>query len=166
MQFELLNVSETDRENMTNLLYKYFSLFTENINELGKAKSVQHLIRTTKLPNVMPMRRTPERLRLIVKKQIDEMLRNNVIRPSTSPFASPILLVAKKEEGQMRFCVDYRALNSVTIKDKYPIPNIQLIIDSLHGAKYFSTLDLLSGYWQIEIAEKHKYKTAFICEYG
>ncbi len=62
----------------------------------------------------------------------------------------------------MRFCVDYRALNSVTIKEKYLIPNIQLIIDSLHGAKYFSTLDLLSGYWQIEIAEKHKYKTVFI----
>jgi hypothetical protein len=92
----------------------------------------------------MPMRRTPERLRFIVKKQIDEMLKNNVIRP-TSPFASPILLVAKKEEGQMRF-LDYRALNSVTIKDKYPIPNIQLIIDSLHGAKYFSIFDLLSGY--------------------
>jgi hypothetical protein len=166
MQFELLNVNETDRENMKNLLYKYFSLFTENINELGKAKSVQHLNRTTKLPNVMPMRRTPERLLLIVKKQINDMLKNNVIRPSTSPFASPILFVAKKEEGQMRFCIDYRALNSVTIKDKYPIPNIQLIIDSLHGAKYFSTLDLLSGYWQIEIAEKHKHKTAFICEYG
>ena len=94
------------------------------------------------------------------------MLKNNIIRPSTSPFVSPILLVAKKEEGQMRCCVDYRALNSVTIKDKYPIPNIQLIIDSLHGAKYFSTLDLLSRYWQIEIAEKHKYKTVFICEYG
>jgi hypothetical protein len=76
MQLELLNVNETDRENMKNLLYKYFSLFTENINELGKAKSVQHLIRTTKLPNVMPMRRTPERLRLIVKKKIDEMLKN------------------------------------------------------------------------------------------
>jgi hypothetical protein len=111
------------------------------------------------------MPRTPERLRLIVKQQINDMLKNNIIRPSTSPFASPILLVAKKEEGQMRFCVDYRALNSVTIKDKYPIPNIQLIIDSLHGAKYFSTLDLLSGYWQIEIAKKHKYKTAFICKY-
>jgi hypothetical protein len=94
------------------------------------------------------------------------MLRNNIIRPSTSPFACPILLVAKKEEGQMRFCVDYRPLNNVTVKDRYPIPNIQLIIDSLHGAKYFSTLDLLSGYWQIEIEEKHKYKTAFICEYG
>jgi hypothetical protein len=93
------------------------------------------------------------------------MLKHNIIRPSTSPFASPILLVAKKE-GQMRFCVDYRELNSVTIKDRYPIPNIQLIIYSLHGARYFSTLDLLSGYWQIEREEKHKYKTAFICEYG
>ena len=94
------------------------------------------------------------------------MLRNNIIRPSTSPFACPILLVAKKEKGQMRFCVDYRPLNNVTVRDRYPIPNIQLIIDSLHGAKYFSTLDLLNGYWQIEIEEKHKYKTAFICEYG
>jgi hypothetical protein len=84
------------------------------------------------------------------------MLRNNIIRPSTSPFACPILLVAKKEEGQMRFCVDYRPLNNVTVRDRYPIPNIQLIIDSLHGAKYFSTLDLLNGYWQIEIEEKHK----------
>ena len=64
------------------------------------------------------MRRTPERLRLIVKKQINDMLKNNIIRPSTSPFASPILLVAKKEEKQIRFCLDYRALNSVTIKDK------------------------------------------------
>jgi hypothetical protein len=96
-----------------------------------------------------------------VKKQIEDMLRNNIIRPSTSPFACPILLVAKKEEGQMRFCVDYRPLNNVTVRDRYPIPNIKLIIDSLHGAKYFSTLDLLSGYWQIEIEEKHKYKICF-----
>jgi hypothetical protein len=165
-QFNLEGIPTTHRENLKNLLISNFSLFTENLNELGKAKSVKHLIRTTKLPNVMPMRRTPERLRLVVKKQIEDMLKHNIIRPSTSPFASPILLVAKKEEGQMRFCVDYRELNSVTIKDRYPIPNIQLIIDSLHGARYFSTLDLLSGYWQIEIEEKHKYKTAFICEYG
>ncbi len=165
-QFELTNVPEGSRENLKNLLMTSFSLFTENIDELGTAKSVKHLIHTTQLPHVMPMRRTPERLRLVVKKQIADMLRNKIIRPSTSPYASAILLVAKKEEGQMRFCVDYRPLNSVTVKDRYPIPNIQLIIDSLHGAKFFSTLDLLSGYWQIEIEEKHKYKTAFICEYG
>jgi transposase InsO family protein len=165
-QFELEHVPEGSRENLKNLLMTNFFLFTENIDELGTAKSVKHAIRTTQLPNVMPMRRTPERLRLVVKKQIEDMLRNKIIRPSTSPYASPILLVAKKEEGQMRFCVDYRPLNSVTVKDRYPIPNIQLIIDSLHGSKFFSTLDLLSGYWQIEIEEKHKYKTAFICEYG
>ena len=165
-QLDLAGVPVEQKENLKNLLLSYFSLFTENINELGKAKSIKHSIHTTQLPDVMPMRRTPERLRLVVKKQIEDMLRNNIIRPSTSPFACPILLVAKKEEGQMRFCVDYRPLNNVTVKDRYPIPNIQLIIDSLHGAKYFSTLDLLSGYWQIEIEEKHKYKTAFICEYG
>jgi len=162
----LEGVPVEQKENLKNLLLTYFSLFTENVNELGKAKSIKHSIYTTGLPDVMPMRRTPERLRLVVKKQIEDMLRNNIIRPSTSPFACPILLVAKKEEGQMRFCVDYRPLNNVTVKDRYPIPNIQLIIDSLHGAKYFSTLDLLSGYWQIEIEERHKYKTAFICEYG
>jgi hypothetical protein len=72
------------------------------------------------LPKVMTTRRTPERLRLIVKKQIEDMLRNKIIRPTTSPYASPILLVAK-EEGQMRFCVEYRPMNSVTIKDRYPI---------------------------------------------
>ena len=93
------------------------------------------------------------------------MLANDIIRPSSSPYGSPILLV-KKKDSDYRFCVDYRKLNDNTVKDRYPLPRIDETIDTLHGAKYFSTLDLASGYWQIELDEESKPKTAFTTEFG
>ena len=76
------------------------------------------------------------------------MLDNKLIKDSTSPWASPVVLVMKKNEKK-RFCVDYRKLNTITKKDSYPLPQIDELLDSLAGATYFSTLDLMSGYWQV-----------------
>ncbi|PIK50431.1 hypothetical protein BSL78_12670 [Apostichopus japonicus] len=89
----------------------------------------------------------------------------DIIRPSCSPFASPVVLVRKKD-GTLRFCIDYRKLNAKTIKDAYALPRIEESLDALAGAKWFSSLDLKSGYWQIEVEEKEKYKTAFTTPFG
>ena len=91
--------------------------------------------------------------------------KNGIIRPSSSPYGSPCLLVAKKD-GSTRFVVDYRKLNSFTIRDRYPLPRLDESIESFFGAKYFTTLDLLSGYHQIEVDENDKPKTAFTSELG
>jgi len=93
------------------------------------------------------------------------MQKNGIIQPSNSPWASPIVLVRKKD-GTLRLCVDYRNLNSVTKPDKFPIPRIDDILDQLGESKYFSTLDMASGYWQIKVSEESQEKTAFITHSG
>ena len=88
------------------------------------------------------------------------MLAKDVIQRSNSPWASPIVLVQKKD-GSTRFCVDYRKVNSITRKDAYPLPRVDDTLDTLSGSCWFTTLDLISGYWQVELEEKDKEKTAF-----
>ena len=100
----------------------------------------------------------------IIKAEIDKGLEAGLIRPSKSPWTSPIVLV-KKKDGKTRFCVDYRKLNSVTKKDKYPLPKIEDILNNLGKAQWFTSIDLASGYWQVQVAEEDKEKTAFISKF-
>jgi hypothetical protein len=107
----------------------------------------------------------PQNLKGVVGKKVKEMLHYNIISSSNGLLSSPIVLV-KKKNVQFRFCVDYRELNAVTTKDCYPLARIAETLDSLAGKNYFSTLNLASGYWQLEVDQKDRPKTAFTTGQG
>ena len=144
-----------------HLLQSYQAAFSLHDLDLGTTDLVQHHI---KLSDTQPFkqkaRRIPPALYDDVRKHIREMLDLGVIRESHSPFTSNVVLVRKKD-GSLRFCIDLRQLNQRTIKDAYRLPKIEETLDILHGAEWFSVLDLKSSYWQVEMAEEDKEKTAF-----
>ncbi len=121
------------------------------------------------LPNITPPAKAPYRLSTLhndeLKKQLDQLLANGWIRSSRSPYAAPVLFAPKKDSG-WRMCIDYRDLNSVTIKNKHPLPNISDLLDRLGAARWFSKLDLASGYHQVRIHPDDISKTAFTTRYG
>ena len=116
-------------------------------------------------PKKQPPRRMPFMVREEVARQLKNMQQDGVIEPSNSPLSSPVVMVQKKD-GSHRFCVDYRALNSVTKADTFPLPRIADLLDQLGGARYFSTLDLVSGFWQIQMDPESREKTAFATPQG
>ncbi|UYV75794.1 hypothetical protein LAZ67_13001373, partial [Cordylochernes scorpioides] len=164
IQFQInKNLSPKKQEDLKQILIKYADLFSPR---LGRTNLAKHRIDTE---DAKPIKHKPYRVspkeRDIIKDQIDEMLKEGIIRPSSSAWSFPVILV-KKRDGKFRFCVDYRKLNEVTVKDVYPIPRIDDVMDTLQGSKYFSAIDLRSGYWQVEIEEKYKEKTAFTTTHG
>ena len=101
----------------------------------------------------------------VLKQDVEDMVSRNIMRPSKNPYSAPIVLVTKKD-GSNRMCVNFRKLNEVTRKDAFPLSRIDQILDHLHGAKVFSSLDLASGYWQVPLAESAIPKTAFVTPHG
>ena len=153
-------LSFEQQRDLRQLLDEYQDVFSKEGNPISSTSLVEHEIHTTGPPIRLPFRRQNSVVRDIEQQQVKEMLRDGVIRPSTSPWASPVVMV-KKKDGSMRFCVDFRKMNDATIKGAHPLPRIDDTLESLHGSQYFTTLDLKSGYWQVPIKEEDKEKTAF-----
>ena len=151
---------------LAKLLEMYKEAFAKNKEDLGNCTAVKHKISTAgAAPIRQPVRRTPQGFEGEEEKYLQDQLKAGVVKPSCSEWASPVVLVRKKD-GTVRWCIDYRKLNDVTVKDAYPLPRIDTCLDCLAGARLFSTLDLQSGYWQIAMDEKDQAKTAFITRYG
>ncbi|KAL2226254.1 UNVERIFIED_CONTAM: Transposon Tf2-12 polyprotein, partial [Sesamum indicum] len=167
----LAHVVDTEKVNPTleeiPVVRDFPEVFPDDLPGLPPHREVDFAIET--LPGVAPISIAPYRMAPVelheLKKQIEELLGKGFIRPSTSPWGAPVLFV-KKKDGSMRLCVDYRQLNRVTVKNKYPLPRIDDLLDQLKGATIFSKIDLRSGYWQLRIAENDIPKTAFRTRYG
>ena len=145
------------------MLKRNAKVFSKDDMDMGRTNLVKHHIKLTDpAPFKEAYRRIPPQMYDEVKTHIQEMLDLGAIRPSNSPWASSIVLVRKKD-GRLRFCIDLRRLNNRTVKDAYSLPRIESILDSLGGAQIFTTLDLKAGYWQVEMAEECKAYTAFTC---
>lgn len=151
---------------ISNLLSQFSPVFSTP-STLPPVRTCDHsipLIQGATLVNIRPYRYPPS-LKDEIERQVTEMLKAGIIRPSASEFCSPVLLVRKKD-GSFRFCVDYRYLNALTLKWKFPIPVFDQSMDELAGASWFSTLDLLSGYHQVRLKTGEEYKTAFQTHHG
>ena len=159
-------ISEIDcgLDNVKQVVNEYQDLFREGVLPVANLPAIEIRSEPGKVVHKRPYR-TPLAKRLVVEQEVEKMLQLGVIRPSQSEWASPITLVPKPD-GSVRFCVDYRALNDITIKDRYPLPLVQDIFDTLKGSTIFSTLDLASGYWQLPVEEGSIHKTAFVCHCG
>ena len=160
------HLDKTQKNKLEDTLKNYQDVFAIDEENMGFTDTVKHQIDTNGAkPIKQRMRRLPHHMAEEADRQVDDMLKRGVIEESNSPWAAGVVLV-KKKDGSYRFCVDYRALNNVTVKDAYPLPKIDETLDSLTGAKWFSTLDLYSGYWQVGVEGNDKAKTAFITRKG
>ena len=156
-------LGNAERQELEELLQQYASVLQ---SQPGRTTLVEHKICTgTANPIRLPPYRIPYAHRDAVQKELHEMLDCGIIEQSRSEWATPIVLV-KKKEGSLRLCVDYRRMNAVTQTDAYPMPRIDELIDRLGRAKYITTLDLTRGYWQVPVAEEDQHKTAFATPFG
>ena len=167
-EHSIQGMSEKESADVAAMLVKFQEVFQKNSNDLGRMnpKFGEYTMQLTDTkPIRLPPRRTPTAFREVEEQEVQRMLDLGVIRPSISPWASAVVLV-KKKDGSTRFCIDYRSLNKVVVKDCYPLPRVDDCLDSLSCSNYFSCMDLASGYWQLPVHEDDKPKTAFVTKSG
>ncbi len=159
-------LDQDQHEQFDNLPAEFSDVFSKGKQDLARTSLVYHRINTG---DASPIKQAPRRLPFHRHKEVSQLLEDmqgqGVIQPSQSPWAAPIVLVQKKD-GSIRFCVDYRKLNQTTKKDSYPLPRVDDLLDALSDARWFSTLDLASGYWQVELDPADREKTAFTTSHG
>ena len=167
----LLRVDSYQGVNVKSICKNYADIFHLPGERLEATHQTEHCIETIyDISVVIKQDRFPQMLRQEVMKRIENLIENDIIEPSNSPYASPLWLVPKKEGSdggkRWRLVIDYRLVNEKTISDAYPISNINDILNQLGGAKYFSVLDLASGFHQIPMRDCDKAKTAFSTPFG
>ncbi len=163
-----LDIGGTDDERaaLCALLTRYIDVFTNDDDDLGFTDKVRHEIKLLDdVPVTQPYRRIPPNQYKDVQEHISKLLKKGIIQESESSYASPVVVV-RKSDGSIRLCVDYRKLNLKTRKDAFPLPRIDESFDALKGARYFSTIDLASGYHQVAMDVGDKEKTAFTTPFG
>uniref|UniRef100_A0A1B6E8Y4 RNA-directed DNA polymerase n=1 Tax=Clastoptera arizonana TaxID=38151 RepID=A0A1B6E8Y4_9HEMI len=165
------HMNSEEKQEILKLISEFSDIFHNENNSLTFTNQVKHFIKTTdEVPVYTRNYRYPEIYRKEVDKQIQEMLKQEIIRPSCSPWNSPVWIVPKKLDAsnkqKLRLVIDFRGLNAKTIDDKFPLPNITDILDKLGRAQYFTTLDLVSGFHQVEMEPASISKTAFSTETG
>lgn len=157
------NLTEEQVRKLKQLLAGHSRCFD---SKKGRTHLAEHRIETG---DARPIHSAPYRVseaeRRVIRQKVEDMMNEEVVVPAFSPWSSPVVLI-KKKNGDFRFCVDYRRLNAITQKDVYPLPRIEDVLDRLTGAKYFSSLDLESGFWQLPVAKEHQEKTAFVTPDG
>ena len=160
------NLDIGESKKVAELLHRYEDCFSRDEWDLGLCPLVEHEIKTG---DAVPIKHPPRRVPLAYadkeKAAIEDLKAKGVIRESVSPWASPIVLVSKKD-GSVRPCVDYRKVNELVKPDGFPLPRIQDCLDAVAGSSFFSTFDLTSGYFQIKLKEQDIPKSAFVCKYG
>ncbi|KAK7906740.1 hypothetical protein WMY93_015352 [Mugilogobius chulae] len=165
---DLADCSLTDdqRQQLSALLEKHRGVFRTGGGFTQASGMIKHHIHTGDTPPVRrrAYRTSPDKRREM-DRQVQQLLADGIIEESCSPWSSPVVLVRKKDNS-WRFCVDYRGLNAITIKDSHPLPRVDDTLDALAGATWFSTLDFSDGYWQVEVAEEDREKTAFTTGHG
>ena len=160
-RMDISDINEEQQSCVRRLISKHCGIFSRSEDDIGYCDRVEHRIRTTnEVPIKVPHRKIPPNHWGEVREYLEKCLDNGVIRPSSSPYAAPVVLVRKKD-GTLRLCVDYRALNARTHKDAYPLPRIEEALEVMKGSKFFVSLDLAHGFNQIPMAPEDVEKTAF-----
>ena len=160
-------LTEEEGHAVVKLLHRHKDMFSLSEQDLSRTKLIKHHIDTG---DARPIKQQPRcaspSKHVEIERQVEDLLQRDIIKKSNSPWSSPVVLLVTKKDGCQRFCVDYRQVNAVTIKDAYPLPHIDDFLCALSGAKWFSTLDLASGYWQVPMDPASSGKAAFVTTSG